>query len=256
MNWPRFSSFGTLAPAALLIFTVAASGQSAITNSSASLGADRYQFRPVHDPDGIGKFYLGREIAAVMGHEAANWLERPERDLQEHTEQLVRELGVGRGQVVADIGAGTGYHSRRLAKLVGPQGKIMAVDIQPEMLFVLTNSAARLGLTNITAILGTETDPRLPPRSVDLVLLVDVYHEFAFPYEMMQNICRALRPAGRVAFVEYRAEDARVPIKRLHKMTEAQVRKEMAPQPLEWVETRRTLPWQHVIIFRRKPQPD
>jgi len=213
---------------------------------------NRYQFNPLHHPDGIGKFYMGREIAAVMGHQAADWLERPEREQQEHSEQLVRELQLRPGQVVADIGAGTGYFSRRLARQVGPEGKVLAVDIQPEMLFILTNGAVRLGLTNVTAILGTATSPRLAPHSVDLVLMVDVYHEFDFPYEMMQSICEALRPAGRVVFVEYRAEDPWVPIKALHKMTEAQVRTEMAVQPLEWVETKRGLPWQHIIIFKKK----
>ncbi len=241
--------------AAWLLAQVSSSGQFAPLGASAPAfqNTNRYQFSPLHDPDGIGKFYLGREIAAVMGHQAASWLERPEREQQEHSEQLVRELQVRRGEVVADIGAGTGYFSRRLAKLVGPEGRVMAVDIQPEMLFLLTNSAAHLGITNISAILGTAFDPRLPPSSVDLVLLVDVYHEFDFPYEMMQNICRGLRPSGRVVFVEFRAEDPSVPIKPLHKMTEAQVRKEMALQPLQWVETRRALPWQHIIIFRKKP---
>ncbi len=220
--------------------------------SQTPIATNIYEFRPLHHPDGLGKFYMGREIAAVMGHDAAGWLERPEREAQEHGEQLLRELHIQPGQVVADIGAGTGYYSRRLARQVGPEGKVLAVDIQPEMLWILTNSAARLGLTNITAIQGTSMDPRLPPRSVDLVLMVDVYHEFDFPYEMMQRICQALRPRGRVVFVEYRAEDISVPIKPLHKMTEAQVRKEMAVQPLEWVETKRDLPWQHVIVFQRR----
>ena len=128
--------------------------------------------------------------------------------------------------------------------------------VQPEMLLLLTNSAARLGITNITPIRGTATNPNLPARSVDLVLMADVYHEFDFPYEMMRNICAALRPAGRVVFVEFRAEDPRVPIKPLHKMTEAQVRKEMAALPLDWVETKRNLPWQHIIVFRSKLLPE
>ncbi len=195
---------------------------------------------------------MGREIAAVMGHQAAGWLERPEREQQEHSDELMRELQVRPGQAVADIGAGTGYFSRRLAKQVGPGGRVLAVDIQPEMLIILTNSAARLGLTNITAIQGTVMDPRLPPASLDLVLMVDVYHEFEFPYEMMQHLCEALRPSGRIVLVEYRGEDPRVPIKPLHKMTEAQVRKEMTVQPLEWVENKHSLPWQHVIIYRKR----
>ncbi len=239
--------------ALMLMPALAARPQTPGEPAQSTLGTNFYEFRAVHDPDGTGKFFMGREVAAVMGHQAAGWLERPEREQQEHSEELIRELQLRPGQVVADIGAGTGYFSRRLARQVGPEGRVLAVDIQPEMLFILTNSAARLGLTNITAIQGTSMDPRLPPRSVDLVLMVDVYHEFDFPYEMMRHICEALRPTGRVVFVEFRAEDASVPIKPLHKMTEAQVRKEMARQPLVWVETKRDLPWQHIIVFKRHP---
>jgi ubiquinone/menaquinone biosynthesis C-methylase UbiE len=217
----------------------------------AATTTNRYEFREQHDPDGIGKFYLGREIAHVMGHEAADWLERSDRNQEEHSEQLVEELGIEPGQAVADIGAGTGYFSRRLARKVGPGGKVFAEDIQPEMLELLTNKMAGLGILNVTPVLGTTTDPKLAARSVDLVLMVDVYHEFDFPYEMMEAICRSLKPGGRVVFVEFRAEDFKVPIKPLHKMSEAQVKKEMAVQPLEWVETKRKLPWQHIIVFRR-----
>lgn len=221
---------------------------------SFALGADttnRYEFRAVHDRDGIGKFYLGREIAHVMGHQAADWLERPERDAEEHSEKLIENLKLKPGDVVADIGCGTGYHSRRLAKRIGPTGRVLAVDIQPEMLDLLTNQMTAAGVTNVTPILGTIIDPKLPPASVDLVLLVDVYHEFDHPFEMMAAICRGLRPGGRVAFVEFRAEDPKVPIKAVHKMTEAQVKKEMSVHPLEWVETIGSLPWQHIIVFRR-----
>jgi len=126
------------------------------------------------------------------------------------------------------------------------------VDIQPEMLDVLTNKMSALGLTNVVPVLGTESDPQLPSASVDVVIMVDVYHEFEFPYEMMSAICRSLKPSGRVVFVEFRAEDPEVPIKRLHKMSEAQVRKEMEPLPMRWVETIEVLPRQHIIIFARK----
>ena len=214
---------------------------------------NRYEFHGEHDPDGLGKFYLGREIAQVMGHEAAGWLERSERDQEEHSEQLVDELGLRAGDVVADIGAGTGYYSRRLARKVGPRGKVLAQDIQPEMLELLRSNLSAAGLTNVVPVLGTTTNPRLAAGSVDLALLVDVYHEFDFPYEMMGAICRSLKPGGRVVFVEFRAEDPRVPIKPLHKMSEAQVKKEMAVQPLDWVETKRNLPWQHIIVFRKRP---
>jgi len=213
---------------------------------------NRYEFRAEHSRDGIGKFYMGREIAHVMGHLAADWLERPERDAEEHTETMVELLRVEPGTVVADIGAGTGYFARRLARKVGSGGKVLAVDIQPEMLTLLEKNMAAAGVTNVQTVLGTITDPKLPPRSVDLVLMVDVYHEFDHPYEMMQAIVTSLRPGGRVAFVEFRGEDPKVPIKELHKMTEAQVKKEMADLPLTWVETIRTLPRQNIIVFRKR----
>jgi len=187
-----------------------------------------------------------------MGHQAADWLERPEREEEEKTDLLVRSLRIKNDQVIADIGAGTGYFSRRLAPLVGSKGQILAVDVQSEMLDLLTNQMAQLKITNVIPVLGKIDDPRLPTNAVDLVLMVDVYHEFSHPFEMMQNICKSLKPNGRVAFVEFRGEDPNVPIKRVHKMTEAEVRKEMSVQPLEWVETIETLPRQHIILFRNK----
>jgi ubiquinone/menaquinone biosynthesis C-methylase UbiE len=235
----------------LLGLAVCLGAMPVLAQSAVNTGTNRYQFRQPHDPDGIGKFYLGREIAQVMGHEAAGWLERVERDQQEHTEELVEQLKIQPGQVVADIGAGTGYFSRRLAKRVGPAGKILAVDVQPEMIYLLNKNLAALRLTNVTAVLGTPTDPRLPPGSVDVVVMVDVYHEFEYPFEMMNRICATLKPGGRVAFVEYRSEP-QIPIKPLHKMTEAQLRKEMAVQPLDWVETRHGLPWQDIVVFRQR----
>jgi SAM-dependent methyltransferase len=226
--------------------------QAVIAADPAASATNRYEFRQEHSRDGIGKFYLGREIAHVMGHQAADWLERPERDEEEHTDQLVELLKVRPGDVIADIGAGTGYFTRRLAKKTGPKGEVLAVDIQPEMLALLTNHMAAAGLKNVRPVLGTVTDPRLPAAGVDLALMVDVYHEFDFPWEMMQAIARALKPGGRVVFVEFRGEDPAVPIKPLHKMTEAQVRREMSVLPLEWVETIGVLPRQHIIIFRKK----
>ena len=219
----------------------------------AQLTTNRYQFSAWHDRDGIGKFYLGREIAQVMGHEAAGWLERSGRQTEEHTEALVPQLHLHPGEVVADIGAGTGYYSRRLAKAVAPTGKVLAEDIQPEMLDLLKRNMARAGITNFVPVLGGPTDPELPAGSVDLVLLVDVYHEFDYPYEMMQAICRALKPGGRVVFVEYRAEDPSIPIKRLHKMSVVQVKKEMALQPLQWSQAIEVLPVQHILVFRKSP---
>jgi SAM-dependent methyltransferase len=219
-----------------------------------NVATNRYEFHQPHDPAGVGKFYMGREIAQVMGHEAADWLERPERDREEHTELLVEELNLKPGEIVADIGAGTGYFSRRLARKVGATGKVLSVDIQPEMLALLTNTMAAHGLTNVVPILGSTHDPNLPAASVDLVLMVDMYHEFDFPAEIMEAICRSVRPGGRVVFVEYRGEDPAVPIKPLHKMTELQVKTEMSALPLDWVQTIEVLPRQHIIIFRKRPQ--
>jgi protein-L-isoaspartate O-methyltransferase len=213
--------------------------------------APPYEFRQQHDPDGIGKFYLGREIAQVMGFEGADWLERPGREAEENSTLLMASLKVKPGDAVADIGAGTGFYSRRLAKLVGPQGTVYAEEIQPEMLVVLTNKAAQAGLTNIQPILGTITDPKLPRASVDMILMVDVYHEFDHPYEMTAAMIEALKPGGRLIFVEFRGEDPKVEIKPVHKMTEAQVRKEMAVFPLVWVETLDVLPIQHIIVFKK-----
>lgn len=200
--------------------------------------------------DGIGKFYRGRKIARVMGHEAAGWLERPERGQEERPDLLVNSLQFKPGEIVADIGAGTGYFTRRIARKVVP-GRVYAVDIQQEMLLQLSNRLARLNITNVVPVLGSERDPRLPEAAVDTVLMVDVYHEFEFPQEMMESVCRSLKPGGRVVFVEFRAEDPQVPIKPLHKMSEAQVKKEMASWPLEWSETLKVLPRQHIIVFRK-----
>ena len=213
----------------------------------------RYETRDDHDPNGTGKFYLGREIALVMGHQAADWLERPERETEERPDLLMPALKIKPGDAVADIGCGSGYYTRRLAKAVGTNGLVYAVDIQPEMLGLLTNKLAAENIFNVKPVLGTPTDPKLPPVSVDLILLVDVYHEFDHPFEMVAAMTRALKPGGRLVFVEFRAEDPTVPIKRVHKMSEAQVRKEMSVQPLEWVEMIATLPQQHVMVFRLKP---
>lgn len=212
-----------------------------------------YTYRADHDPDGIGKFYAGREIAQVMGHEGADWLERPERQQEERPDLLLQLLPLHSGETAADIGAGTGYMSWRMAEKVGDKGRVYCVDIQPEMLKLLAENFRQRHTTNFTTVLGSATDAHLPAESVDLVLLVDVYHEFDHPYEMMQSIIRGLKPGGCIAWVEYRAEDPAVPIKPLHKMSVAQVRKEAALLPaLEWVETIEKLPRQHLFIFRKK----
>jgi ubiquinone/menaquinone biosynthesis C-methylase UbiE len=220
------------------------------TNSPAL--TSRYETRADHDPNGIGKFYMGREIAHVMGHQAADWLERSEREQEERSDLLMPALKLKPGDVVADIGAGTGYYTRRMAKVIGTSGVVHAVDIQPEMLDILTNKLAAERIFNVKPVLGTVTDPKLPRASVDLILMVDVYHEFDHPFEMVEAMCKALKPGGRIVFVEFRGEDPKVPIKLVHKMTESQVRKEMSVHPLEWVETIGTLPQQHIIVFRKK----
>ncbi|MEZ5951461.1 MAG: class I SAM-dependent methyltransferase [Planctomycetaceae bacterium] len=224
------------------------SAQEPATNS-------RYEFREEHDPNGIGKFYLGREIAHVMGHPAAIWLERPEREAEERLTLLTRLLDLKPGMVVADIGAGSGVLTMRMAPKVAPGGKVIAVDIQPEMLLLLQNKLSREKVSNVELLLGEANSPKLERESVDLILMVDVYHEFEFPYEMLQNMTQSLKPGGRIALVEYRLEDPRVPIKLVHKMSEKQAVRELTlPEwNLEHTETIDKLPRQHLMIFTRKP---
>ncbi len=201
--------------------------------------------------DGIGKFYMGREISKVMGHQGAEWLDRPEREREELPSRLIELLKFKPGDVVADIGVGTGYIAERIAPKIGETGTLYGVDIQQEMLDILEAKMTARGLTNVKGVLGTITDPKLPPESVDVAIMVDVYHEFSHPYEMLKNICDGLKTGGRVVFVEYRLEDRKVPIKRLHKMSEIQVIKEATPHPLVWNATFDDLPWQHVIVFEK-----
>ncbi|HZY17888.1 MAG TPA: methyltransferase domain-containing protein [Ramlibacter sp.] len=211
----------------------------------------RYRSGPA-SPDGTGRFYMGREIAGVMDWQGAAWLERQEREREERTDLLLRALALHPGMVVADVGAGTGYLARRMAPLVDPQGLVLAVDVQPQMLRLLEEMARREGLGNIRTVQAQERSSGLAPASIDLAVLVDVYHELAWPHEVMDSVVQALRPGGRVVLVEYRAEDARVPIKPLHRMSEAQVRREMATLALVHERTIGTLPWQHVLVFRRR----
>ena len=208
-----------------------------------------YTTRPA-SPDGIGKVYLGREISFVMGHLGAGWLERPTREAEERTDLLLANLPVEPDDVVADLGAGTGYFSLPIAGRV-PAGRVLAVDIQQEMLDIVARRAKSAGLANVQPVLAAETDPGLPPGGVDLVLMVDAYHEFSHPREVMTGVMRGLKPGGRVVLIEYRAEDPAVPILELHKMSEAQARKEMAAVGLEWVESRDVLPQQHFLVFRK-----
>ena len=260
--------------------------------------------------EGIGKFYMGRQISHVMGHAGATWLERPEREKEESTTEMIKCLNLRHGYQVADIGVGTGYIARRMAKAIGPEGTVHGVDIEQKMLDDLEKNMKAASIANVKGHLGTISDPNLKENSLDFVIMVDVYHEFSHPYEMMSGIVKALKPTtsytvedgdtigsiakdhnvpllrimqineglklnskelkrgtkilipgGRVAFVEYNGEDPKVPIKRLHKMTEAQVIKEASLFPLKHVETygpptsdsegKRMLPWQNVIFFEK-----
>src|SRR5579862_999404 len=211
-----------------------------------------YETREKHDPNGINKWYLGREIAHVMGPGGIPWLDRPERENEENPAKCIEALRLRKGDVVADLGAGSGFYSFRMSREVGPTGKILAVEIQDEMIAELKKRIARNSISNVETIKCTERDPRLPDAGVDLVIMVDVYHELAFPYEVMSAVRKALKPGGRVALVEFRKEDKSVPIKDVHKMTEEQIGKEMAAVGLKHLETLGILPWQHVAIYTNR----
>ncbi len=193
----------------------------------------------------------GRRIAPVMGLSGADWLERNEREQEEAPEKALEALKLKPGMKVADVGAGTGYYSIRIAKLVAPGGKVYANDIQPEMLDRLRANAGAQGITNIETILGTESDPKLPAGQLDLVILVDVYHEFSRPQRMLQHIRDSLKSDGRLVLLEYRKEDASVPIRPEHKMSISEVKAEVQPEGFFFEKSVETLPWQHIIIFHR-----
>ena len=209
-----------------------------------------YEIDPARQTTGIGKFYMGREISWVMGHRAAAWLNRPERVAEEMPDEVVANMGLAATDVVADIGAGSGYFSFRIAEQV-PQGKVLAVDIQQEMLDLIEMQKAQNGVTNIEGVLGEIDDPRLPPNTVDAAIMVDAYHEFSHPFEMINGLYEAMKIGGRIFLLEYRGEDASVPIRPLHKMTEEQVVREMSVFGLEWTDTLDFLPWQHMMIFTK-----
>ncbi|MDZ4658233.1 MAG: class I SAM-dependent methyltransferase [Bythopirellula sp.] len=195
--------------------------------------------------------YMGREIAVTMHYTGAPWLVRESRQREEDCEQLLKALKIQPGQMVCDMGCGNGFYTLQLAKMVGSQGKVLAVDIQSEMLSYLRSQMRKEKVTNIQPLLGTPIDPRLEPGSVDLMLLVDVYHEFSHPVEMLKAIRASLKPKGRVALVEFREEDPLVPIKPLHKMSKAQIMKEFPANGFKLVEEYDKLPWQHLMFFER-----
>ena len=193
----------------------------------------------------------GRHYAGVMGVGGADWLVRPEREAEEHPDEALDAIGVAAGSTVADIGAGAGYMTWRMAERVGPSGKVYANDIQPKMLDLLRRNMAEHKLGNVTPVLGAVDDPKLPRNTVDLVLLVDVYHEFSEPQKMLQHIRESLRSDGRVVLVEYRGEDPAVPIRPEHKMTVQQVKAELEPEGFRLDRVSVVLPRQHILIFKK-----
>ena len=217
--------------------------------STSLMAQERYIIRP-GDPNGINKWYMGRQIAQVMSHYGIDWLEREEREMEENTSQLLKNLAVKPGMVVADIGAGSGYHSTLLSKMVG-NGKVYAVDIEPEMIAYLNERIKQEKLSRIVPVLSTEKNVALPENSVDIILLVDVYHEFSFPYEMALSMRSALKPGGKLVLVEFRTEDPTVPIKTIHKMSERQSVKELKAAGFIFEQNISTLPWQHCMVFTK-----
>ncbi len=199
--------------------------------------------------------YRGRTIAQTMHWKGAEWLLRETREKEERVSVLMEALGVEAGQTICDLGCGNGYHALRLAKRVGASGKVLAVDIQQPMLDMLEKRSDEAGLDNIELILGDVADPKIPDGSCDLILLVDVYHEFSDPETMLAKMRKALKPDGRIALVEFRSEDPEVPIKKLHKMSKAQILKEYLPAGFQLVEQFDQLPWQHLMFFTRDDAP-
>jgi SAM-dependent methyltransferase len=203
------------------------------------------------DYNGIGKWYMDREIAYVMGYEGIGWLERSEREKEENVSKLIQNMGIKPNDTIADIGAGSGYHVFRIAPIAN-KGMVYAVDIQTEMLMAIENIKETSKIKNIKTILGSEESVYLPENSVDKILMVDVYHEFSFPIEMITSIKRALKPEGELFLIEYRAEDPNVPIKKIHKMSEKQAVKEMNAAGFKLKRNINNLPWQHCMIFVKK----
>ena len=215
-----------------------------------SLGQDRYKIRS-GDPNGIKKWYMGRQIAQVMSHYGIDWLERKEREMEENTSLLLKNLAVKPGMVIADIGAGSGYHSALLSKMVG-SGKVFAVDVEPAMIAYLNQRIKQEKLSSIVPVLSTEQKVSLPENTIDMMLLVDVYHEFSYPYEMTISMRAALKPGGKLVLVEFRSEDATVPIKTIHKMSEVQAIKEFKAAGFAFDKNIDNLPWQHCMIFTKQ----
>jgi FkbM family methyltransferase len=210
-------------------------------------GQERYTYKS-GDPNGINKWYMGRQIAYVMSHYGIGWLERPEREIEENSSLLIQNLKLKQGMNIADIGAGSGYYSKLISKQIG-KGKVYAVDVEPEMIAFLDARIKKEKLNNVVTVLGTETSVSLTESSIDMMLLVDVYHEFSFPYEMGISMHKALKADGKLVLVEFRAEDPMVPIKEIHKMSEKQSVKELKAAGFRLEKNISNLPWQHCMIF-------
>jgi len=234
----------------ILLFLFATFFQSHKSIAQNYVVENKYIFKE-GDFNGIGKWYMGREIAYVMGFQAIGWLERSEREKEENVSKLIKNMSIESNDVVADIGAGSGYHAFRMASLV-PNGLIYAVDIQTEMLMAIENKKTFSEISNIETILGTEKSVQLPKNSVDKILMVDVYHEFSFPVEMISSMKNALKSNGELFLIEYRAEDPLVPIKKIHKMSEKQAVKEMEAAGFKLRKNIENLPWQHCMVFVKK----
>jgi len=236
MNFPMPRYFSRFSAAILLAFFLLET-----TARADDPNPSQYDFAP--------KIYKGRVIAPAMSYLGADWLERSDRETTEQPEKVLDTLRIAPGSVVADIGAGTGYYSLRLAKRVGPQGRVLATDIQPEMLSRLRVNLKKAGLMNVEPILCTPTDAKLPAGQLDLALMVDVYHELARPEETLAQVRRALKPDGRLVLIEYRGEDPAVPIKPEHKMTLRQIREEVEPSGFQVQHVFDFLPRQHIVVF-------
>jgi ubiquinone/menaquinone biosynthesis C-methylase UbiE len=246
LAWWRWTAIG-LSIAAVCTAAVPPSSSSVWAQDGAAVAEEAV-------PQGA-KTYKGREIAVTMHYTGAPWLTRESRQREEDCAMLLEALHIKPGQAVCDLGCGNGFYSLQLAELVGKKGRVLAVDIQSEMLHLLKERAREAGITNIKLIHGGTADPKLPPGSVDLILLVDVYHEFSHPEAMLKAMRKALKPRGRIALGEFRLEDDNVPIKLLHKMSKEQIMKEFVPNGFKLVEQFDELPWQHLMFFERDDAP-
>ncbi len=261
MRWPgpiaRFvRPIAELSALVALAIFLACLPKWALAQPPASAGEESTAASPEQSPEQTDELppplteYYGRTIAPTMSYHGAPWLTRATREREEHGEEMLDALEIAAGQSVADFGCGNGYHTLKLAERVGPTGRVWAVDIQQEMLHLLANRAEQTGVEHLEMVLCSPIDPKLPPGELDLILLVDVYHELSYPEQVLAGLRRALKPEGRLVLVEFRGEDPLVPIKPEHKMTRAQVLKELVPNGFRLAGQYDKLPWQHVLWFQ------